>query len=65
MTGSQPTAVHSCGFCGAEFEEDRGQPTCEACPLSKACGFVRCPECGYENPRSPGWLDRVKEWLRP
>ncbi len=53
----------TCGFCGAEFEEDRSQATCQACPLSRACGLMRCPSCGYENPRSPAWLTRIREWV--
>lgn len=52
-------AAITCGFCGQEFEEDRGQPTCRSCPLGEACRFVRCPHCGYENPARPGWLERL------
>lgn len=54
----------TCGFCGTAFVEDTGQPTCEACPLSKACGFVRCPRCGYENPRPPKWISTIRKWVR-
>ncbi|MGK7311049.1 MAG: hypothetical protein ACN0LA_02325 [Candidatus Longimicrobiales bacterium M2_2A_002] len=54
----------TCGFCGKPFVEDRGQATCQACPLSKGCGLMRCPHCGYENAREPGWLSRIKEWIR-
>lgn len=50
----------TCGFCGSRFAEDRSQATCQACPLSRACGLIRCPTCGYENPRPPRWLG----WLR-
>lgn len=53
----------SCGFCGREFEEDRGQPACRSCPLGEACRFVRCPHCGYENPARPGWLERLTALL--
>lgn len=49
----------TCGFCGDEFREDRGQPACRACPLSSGCRFVRCPRCGYENPVRPDWLERL------
>lgn len=67
-TGTEPRAdadasgkeqVVTCGFCGRDFEEDRGQPTCRSCPLGDACRFVRCPHCGYENPARPGWLERL------
>lgn len=57
-----PGRVLVCGFCQREFREDAAQPTCQACPLSRACRFVRCPHCGYENPAPPAWLDRVRRW---
>ena len=72
--GPAPRASHSapreaeavepttCGFCGKEFVEDRSQATCQACPLSKkGCGLMRCPHCGYENAKEPGWLSWIKE----
>lgn len=61
---AQARIVVTCGFCGSEFEEDRSQATCQACPLSKACGLIRCQTCGYENPRSPEWLTRIRRWVR-
>lgn len=59
--GGAPTVT--CGFCDQEFVEDRTQATCQACPLSKACGMIRCPHCGYENAREPAWLGRLKGWI--
>lgn len=53
----------TCGFCGQEFVEDRSQATCQACPLSKGCSLMRCPHCGYENAKEPGWLLKLKEWI--
>jgi len=53
-----------CGFCAREFEEDRGQPACRACPLAgHPCHLVRCPHCGYENPVPPAWLTRLTRRL--
>lgn len=52
----------TCGFCGTRFREDRSQPVCQGCPLNTACGLIRCPSCGYENPRSPRWLSWLKGW---
>lgn len=52
----------TCGFCGADFVEDPGQAACQSCPLSRACGLVRCPRCGYENPKRPGWLTKLRRW---
>ena len=50
-----------CALCREYFEEDRAQPTCQACPLSRACRYVRCPHCGYENPTVPGWIKNLRE----
>lgn len=52
----------TCGFCRRGFLEDRGQPACRGCPLARACRWVRCPYCGYENPMQPSWVDRLKGW---
>lgn len=49
-----------CGLCLRNFEEDKAQPTCAACPLSKACRYVRCPHCGYENPAMPTWMRKLR-----
>ena len=52
----------TCGFCGSQFVEDPTQATCQACPLhKKGCGLMRCPHCGYENAKEPGWLSWIKE----
>jgi hypothetical protein len=67
VTGGVPrpaTEVYmTCGFCGSRFVEDPGQAACQACPLSRACGLVRCPQCGFENPRPPAWITRLWEWV--
>ena len=49
-----------CGLCLQAFEEDKSQPTCASCPLSKACRYVRCPHCGYENPATPTWMKKLR-----
>jgi hypothetical protein len=54
----------TCGMCARSFAEDRGQASCQACPLSPGCRFVRCPHCGYENPVEPPWLVKLRLWLR-
>ena len=53
----------TCGFCGEGVAEDRGQAACASCPLGSACGLIRCPSCGYENPRPPRWMARIREWM--
>ncbi len=54
----------TCGYCGRAFEENRAQPTCQACPLSHGCRAIRCPHCGYENPAAPAWLGKLKRLAR-
>ncbi len=57
----------TCGFCGRDFEEDRAQPTCQACPLARGCRAIRCPHCGYENPAvpaAPAWVARLRRFTR-
>lgn len=56
--------VTRCGMCGHEFEEDRSQPVCRSCPVGDGCGLMRCPRCGYENPRAPKWLSVLRRLFR-
>jgi hypothetical protein len=62
-SGERSEPMITCGFCGQSFVEDRTQAACQACPLSKACSLVRCPHCGFENAKEPGWLAKLKEWI--
>jgi len=53
-----------CALCGYDFAEQEGQTECPACPLSGTCNMLRCPNCGYDNPRASKletWLGR---WFR-
>lgn len=61
-----------CGFCDYEFDESEGGVDCPGCPLRGNCGYVRCPRCGYDNPREAalvrlirGWTDRWREKDEP
>jgi hypothetical protein len=64
VTASRALApVVTCGFCGVPFVEDPGQAACQSCPLSRACALMRCPHCGYENPKEPRWLDTLRRWV--
>jgi hypothetical protein len=61
---SQTTArIVVCSFCTREFEEDRGQAVCGSCLLNGGCRWMRCPHCGYENPESPQWVERLAAWV--
>jgi hypothetical protein len=54
----------TCGFCSRDFVEDPSQQACRSCPLATACGQARCPHCGYDNPKEPGWISRLRSWLQ-
>lgn len=51
----------NCGYCGKDFQEDRSQKACKACPLGSDCGLILCPHCGYENPGMPRWIGYLKD----
>jgi predicted Zn-ribbon and HTH transcriptional regulator len=53
-----------CQLCGFEFEEGQAAGGCAACSLRGGCGLIRCPNCGYEWPREPEWLARMKKLWR-
>lgn len=37
-----------CPLCGLVFGELNGRAACAGCVVSKKCGLIRCPNCGYE-----------------
>lgn len=42
--------MRRCALCGCEFDA-REQGCRPSCPLSKGCGMICCPRCGYGFPR--------------
>lgn len=48
-----------CAVCGYIFDEKKSVPSCKACPMSKGCRMIRCPNCGYETPPEDGWLKNI------
>jgi hypothetical protein len=42
--------VIGCGLCGADFTRREAEVCRKGCPISKGCGMVTCPSCGYEFP---------------
>jgi hypothetical protein len=50
-----------CSLCGFEFNESDAGAACRGCVMSKGCGLVRCPNCGFEMPKEPGWLRALLE----
>lgn len=52
-----------CSCCGHEFDEAEGQAACSSCVAKQSCGLVRCPQCGFESAREPGYLQRLRGWF--
>ena len=48
-----------CPLCGNNFDEKNCEQGCKNCPVKKKCNLVKCPNCGYEIPISPEWLDKL------
>jgi hypothetical protein len=42
--------VIECGMCGHAFTREEGVACAHGCPMSRGCGMVTCPSCGYEQP---------------
>lgn len=63
-----PAVVH-CSFCGASFPPEKAaQSACATCLIGKAkgkdaCGFRKCPNCGYEIPVEPKWVAATRSFL--
>lgn len=49
-----------CGLCGNEFDETSGKASCPSCPVSRGCNLLKCPNCGYEMPVTPVWLEKIR-----
>lgn len=54
----------NCSFCGVTFDEAEARSACDACLTSEGCARLRCPQCGYESPEVPAWLQRLRNWFR-
>lgn len=50
--------VFSCPLCNAAFRH--GTLACGGCPLNAGCDVIRCPQCGYQFPRSSRIVDLAK-----
>jgi hypothetical protein len=65
--GREPgeATVFACGLCGCRFAH--GVRACGACPMSTGCELVKCPNCGFQFPRSSrvvAWARRLGAWFR-
>lgn len=53
-----------CGLCSQEIDEKKGRSTCDGCPFAKNCDMIKCPNCGFDNPVEPKWVERVKNFFK-
>lgn len=59
VVGERPdSTVFTCPLCSARFSH--GALACESCPLHMGCDVVKCPQCGYQFPRT----SRIVEWAK-
>ncbi len=57
-----------CALCGYEFNSAESFSRCQACPLTRHCHLVCCPNCGYQVPdraHSLSWFKRIKQKFNP
>ena len=48
-------SVFHCALCGNSFTHSG--LVCGTCPMQTACALVKCPNCGYQFPRSSVVVD--------
>lgn len=48
-----------CQLCGIEYREEDSKQSCGGCAMSNGCGLLRCPNCGYENPKESRFINRI------
>lgn len=53
-----------CSMCGHSFTRDEGAACASGCPMSKGCGMVTCPSCGFEFPPESKIVKLVTSLLR-
>ncbi|MBI4764952.1 MAG: hypothetical protein HY787_10145 [Deltaproteobacteria bacterium] len=56
-------AKYTCSLCGQTFVMDRR--TCpSACPLSRHCNLVCCPNCGFSFPKGSRTVEFIKRLIQ-
>jgi uncharacterized protein with PIN domain len=51
-----------CPLCGKEFEPPKREGLiCSSCPMSRGCGSVCCPNCGYSFPVESKVVNMIKK----
>lgn len=55
-------SVFTCGLCGNRFTH--AGLVCGTCPMQTGCALVRCPNCGFQFPRSSRTADFFRRLFR-
>jgi uncharacterized CHY-type Zn-finger protein len=58
-------AMIECGMCAHEFTREEGAACQAGCPISKGCGLVACPACGYEFPPTSRIVELITSLVKP
>jgi hypothetical protein len=48
-----------CPLCSFEFDEKKAKDICAECLMVKNCGLIKCPNCNYEFPKTPNWINKI------
>ena len=59
---SSHATTFSCSLCGSRFTH--GTMVCTSCPLNAGCDIIKCPNCGYQFPRSSKLVEWAKRMTR-
>jgi hypothetical protein len=49
----------TCTHCGIDFTVEQSNEACSSCGSFGGCNLVKCPKCGYEQPRIPKWIEKL------
>ncbi|OGP50329.1 MAG: hypothetical protein A2Y79_01140 [Deltaproteobacteria bacterium RBG_13_43_22] len=54
---------YTCALCGHTFTVD-GMFCSSACPMSRHCNLVCCPNCGYSFPKGSRIIEFIKRLFK-
>ena len=62
VAGETSATTFDCPLCGGRFSH--GLQVCGSCPLNQGCALVRCPNCGYQFPRTSSLVELGRKLVR-
>lgn len=58
----------TCAYCGLTFDELKAsRGGCSSCfkhSHASGCGMIKCPQCGYDTPTVPKWVNSLTAFIR-